>query len=124
MEVQHVYKKEEPEEPLELKSPDSSETRTPKRALRGRTGIRADPAALLSAPDVNGTAGTGAPGSGRVLRDRSTRAVPLWRRKDIAEEQDDDGEAEEDDEAPRRRKGSCPRRRRNLEPLIRAPYAA
>ncbi|XP_062851553.1 E3 ubiquitin-protein ligase ZFP91 [Trichomycterus rosablanca] len=121
MEVQHVYKKEEPEEEPELKSPDSGETRTPRRALRGRGATRADPAALLSSPDTNGAAGTNAPsvpGSGRVLRDRSTRSVPLWRRKDIAEEQEGgEDEDEDEDEAPRRRKAACPRRRRNPEPV-------
>ncbi|KAB5581328.1 hypothetical protein PHYPO_G00174320 [Pangasianodon hypophthalmus] len=125
MEVQRVDKKEKREEEDEaaLTSPDSSVTRTPRRALRGRAATRANSAAPpASSPDTNGT--PSAAGSGRVLRDRSTRSVPVWRRRDLGVEQDDDDDDDDDDEeeeeeaeaeARRRRKTACPRRRRNAE---------
>ncbi|XP_058241816.1 E3 ubiquitin-protein ligase ZFP91-like [Hemibagrus wyckioides] len=123
MEVQRVDKKEkrEEEEEAALTSPDSSVTRTPRRALRGRGATRSNSAAPPAAsPDTNGTPSQA--GSGRVLRDRSTRSVPVWRRRDLGVEQDDDDddddeEEEEEDEAEarRRRKTACPRRRRNAE---------
>ncbi|XP_034158747.2 E3 ubiquitin-protein ligase ZFP91 [Pangasianodon hypophthalmus] len=124
MEVQRVDKKEKREEEDEaaLTSPDSSVTRTPRRALRGRAATRANSAAPpASSPDTNGT--PSAAGSGRVLRDRSTRSVPVWRRRDLGVEQDDDDDDDDDEEeeeeaeaeARRRRKTACPRRRRNAE---------
>ncbi|XP_017320406.1 E3 ubiquitin-protein ligase ZFP91 [Ictalurus punctatus] len=124
MEVQRVDKKEkrEEEEEAAFTSPDSSVTRTPRRALRGRGETRAKSAAPpASSADTNGT--PSAAGSGRVLRDRSTRSVPVWRRRDLGVEQDDDdddddGEEEEEEEeaeARRRRKTAYPRRRRNTE---------
>lgn len=122
--MQRVDKKEkrEEEEEAAFTSPDSSVTRTPRRALRGRGETRAKSAAPpASSADTNGT--PSAAGSGRVLRDRSTRSVPVWRRRDLGVEQDDDdddddGEEEEEEEeaeARRRRKTAYPRRRRNTE---------
>ncbi|KAF4090801.1 hypothetical protein AMELA_G00056060 [Ameiurus melas] len=110
MEVQRVEKKEkreqeeeEEEEEAAFTSPDSSVTRTPRRALRGRGETRAKSAAPpASSPDTNGT--PSAAGSGRVLRDRSTRSVPVWRRRDLGVEQDDDGgdDGEEEEEERKR----------------------
>ncbi|XP_047668410.1 E3 ubiquitin-protein ligase ZFP91 isoform X2 [Tachysurus fulvidraco] len=125
MEVQRVDKKHkrEEEEEAALTSPDSSVTRTPRRALRGRGATRPNTAAPPAAStDTNGTPSEA--GCGRVLRDRSTRSVPVWRRRDLGVEQDDDDddddeeeeeEEEEEAEARRRRKTACPRRRRNTE---------
>ncbi|KAM9477841.1 uncharacterized protein zfp91 isoform 2-T2 [Clarias gariepinus] len=126
MEVQRVEKNEKREkdeaEEAARTSPDSSVTRTPRRALRGRGATRANSAAPppASSPDANGT--QSAPGSGRVLRDRSTRSVPVWRRRDLGaeqeeeeEEEDEEGEEEEEAETRRRRRAACPRRRRNAE---------
>ncbi|KAI5107632.1 E3 ubiquitin-protein ligase ZFP91 isoform X2 [Silurus meridionalis] len=125
MEVQRADKEtREDADEAALTSPDSSVTRTPRRALRGRGATRANSAA--PSPDTNGTPSTA--GSGRVLRDRSTRSVPVWRRRDLGVDQDGDDvndddddeqqqEEEEEDEAEarRRRKTSCPRRKRNAE---------
>lgn len=120
--MQRVDKKEKREEGEEaaLTSPGSSVTRTPRRALRGRGGTRANSAApSATSPNTNGTPSEA--GSGRVLRDRSTRSVPVWRRRDLGveqnEEEDDDEEEEEEEEAVARcrRKTACPRRRRNAE---------
>lgn len=122
MEVQRVDKKEKQGEEKEaaLTSPDSSVTLTPRRALRGRGATRANSAAPpASSADTNGT--PSAAGSGRVLRDRSMRSVPVWRRRDLGVEQgdddDDDNDEEEEEgaETRRRRKTACPRRRRNTE---------
>ncbi|GAA6071519.1 E3 ubiquitin-protein ligase ZFP91 isoform X1, partial [Tachysurus ichikawai] len=126
MEVQRVDKKHkrEEEEEAALTSPDSSVTRTPRRALRGRGATRPNSAAPPAAStDTNGTPSEA--GCGRVLRDRSTRSVPVWRRRDLGVEQDDDDDDDDDDdeeeeeeeeaEARRRRKTACPRRRRNTE---------
>ncbi|KAK1791697.1 hypothetical protein P4O66_013182 [Electrophorus voltai] len=101
-----AYKEEA--EPAPDKASQRSPTRPtpsmPRRALRGR-GAGRPKTEVPCAPDTNGAAAS-APGCGRVLRDRSTRAVPAWRQSDIGE----------DKEAPSRRKAVCPRRKRTAEP--------
>ncbi|TTR03964.1 hypothetical protein Baya_15953 [Bagarius yarrelli] len=126
MEVQHDDKEPKTENQVEaaLTSPDSSVTRTPRRALRGRAATRVNSAAPpATSADTKGTPSEA--GSGRVLRDRSTRSVPVWRRRDLGVEQKEDDEDDRDEEVEeeeeeeansrKRRKTSCPRRRRNAE---------
>ncbi|XP_039546672.1 E3 ubiquitin-protein ligase ZFP91 isoform X3 [Pimephales promelas] len=60
-------------------------------------------------PETNGAA-TSQAGSGRVLRDRSTRTIPVWRQSDIGEDRD---EVSREAAANRRRKAKCPRRRKS-----------
>lgn len=60
-------------------------------------------------PETNGEA-TSVALSGRVLRDRSMRALPAWRQSDLGEDQ---AEGTRDAAANRRRKAIYPRRRRS-----------
>ncbi len=89
-------------------SAGQSTASTPCRAFRGR-----DDGCLQTEgtcpPETNGAA-TSVAGSGRVLRDRSTRAIPVWRQSDIGEVR---GEVTRDVAANRRRKAKCPRRRKS-----------
>ncbi|KAJ3613977.1 hypothetical protein NHX12_017554, partial [Muraenolepis orangiensis] len=91
-----------------------------RRGLRVRRGGRPRPGGAVppasSGRDTNGAAVQSARGSGRVLRDRSTRSVPAWL-KDIKSDDDD----EEDEPGPtlsatKRRKVSYSRRRKPTEP--------
>ncbi|XP_076845662.1 uncharacterized protein zfp91 isoform X2 [Brachyhypopomus gauderio] len=113
MEPQNVKtsdNKEEAElavEKASQKSPSQPAPSTPRRALRGRGAGRLKTEVPCS-PDTNGAA-TSVSGCGRVLRDRSTRAVPAWRQSDIGEDKDEPPR----DAASRRRKAVCPRRRKN-----------
>lgn len=89
------------------KSTEQSTASTPRRAVRGRGDgcLKIE----VTSPETNG-ATTSAAGSGRVLRDRSTRALPSWRQSDLAEDQT---EVIRDAAANRRRKAICPRRSRS-----------
>lgn len=88
-------------------SPSQGAVSTPRRALRGRGAHRSK--TEVSLPDRNGAASS-TPTSGRVLRDRSTRAVPAWRLNDASEDTEEPG-CEVD--SNRRRKPANPRRRKS-----------
>ncbi|XP_041839316.1 E3 ubiquitin-protein ligase ZFP91 [Melanotaenia boesemani] len=104
------------EEPMEDKAseqtPATSVAGTPRRGLRERGAGR--PRSSLSAPatDVNGAASSPLT-SGRVLRDRSTRAVPAWLKDSKSD--DDDDEPSPDSGVTKRRKVSNSRRKKNLD---------
>ncbi|XP_052401436.1 myoneurin-like isoform X4 [Carassius gibelio] len=109
MEPQLSNNKEEMEKEAALeKSAGQSTASTPCRAFRGR-GDGCLKTEGTCPPETNGAAPSVA-GSGRVLRDRSTRAIPVWRQSDIGE---DRGEVTRDAAANRRRKAKCPRRRKS-----------
>ncbi|XP_023121516.1 E3 ubiquitin-protein ligase ZFP91 isoform X2 [Amphiprion ocellaris] len=108
-----VNKGEEPtEDKAAQQTPATSAASTPRRALRERGAGRPRSGGSASATDVNGT--TSSPQtSGRVLRDRSTRAVPAWL-KDTKSDDDED-EPSPDTGATKRRKVSNSRRKKNSE---------
>ncbi|XP_040001585.1 E3 ubiquitin-protein ligase ZFP91 [Xiphias gladius] len=102
-----VNKGEEPaEDKAADQTPATSATVTPRRGLRERGAGRPRSGVSASLTDVNGAA------SGRVLRDRSTRAVPAWL-KDT--KSDDEDEPSPDTGATKRRKVSNSRRKKNSE---------
>ncbi|XP_026106137.1 zinc finger protein 692-like isoform X3 [Carassius auratus] len=110
MEPQLSNNKEEVENETAMeKSAGQSTTSTPCRAIRGR-GDGCLKTEVTCPPETNGAA-TSVGGSGRVLRDRSTRTIPVWRQSDIGEDRD---EVTRDAAANRRRKAKCPRRRKNV----------
>ncbi|XP_077461776.1 uncharacterized protein zfp91 [Stigmatopora argus] len=88
-------------------TPDSGAAVTPRRGLRerGATRTRGGKSALQAT--VNGAIR----GSGRVLRDRSTRAVPAWLKESKSEEDEDQHSV--DAGASKRKKVSNSRRRKN-----------
>lgn len=106
------------EEPTEDKAagqtPLTSRAAAPRRALRERGAGRLRSAVSASLTEVNGAATSSPQTSGRVLRDRSTRAVPAWL-KDTRSEEDED-EPSPDSGASKRRKVSNCRRKRSCEP--------
>ncbi|XP_026116380.1 zinc finger protein 692-like isoform X2 [Carassius auratus] len=109
MEPQLSNNKEEMEKEAALeKSAGQSTASTPCRAFRGR-GDGCLKTEGTCPPETNGAAPSVA-GSGRVLRDRSTRAIPVWRQSDFGEGR---GEVTRDAAANRRRKAKCPRRRKS-----------
>lgn len=109
MEPQLSNNKEEVENETAMeKSAGQSTASTPCRAFRGR-GDGCLKTEVSCPPETNGAA-TSVAGSGRVLRDRSTRTIPVWRQSDIAE---DRNEVTRDAAANRRRKAKCPRRRKS-----------
>ncbi|XP_050987157.1 E3 ubiquitin-protein ligase ZFP91 isoform X3 [Labeo rohita] len=109
MEPQLSNNKEEVENETAMeKSAGQSTASTPCRAFRGR-GDGCLKTEVSCPPETNGAA-TSVAGSGRVLRDRSTRTIPVWRQSDIAE---DRSEVTRDAAANRRRKPKCPRRRKS-----------
>ncbi|KAK2909035.1 hypothetical protein Q8A67_004872 [Cirrhinus molitorella] len=109
MEPQLSNNKEEVENETAMeKSAGQSTASTLCRAFRGR-GDSCLKTEVTCPPETNGAA-TSLAGSGRVLRDRSTRAIPGWRQSDIAE---DRNEVTRDAAANRRRKAKCPRRRKS-----------
>ncbi|XP_061882275.1 E3 ubiquitin-protein ligase ZFP91-like [Entelurus aequoreus] len=77
---------------------------TPRKTQRERGTARGRPGGAASRTDVNGAATQ--QGTGRVLRDRSTRAVPAWLRDSRSEEDEDEPGAD------KRRKVPNSRRRR------------
>ncbi|XP_016087993.1 E3 ubiquitin-protein ligase ZFP91 isoform X2 [Sinocyclocheilus grahami] len=120
MEPQLSNNKEEVENEAALeKSAGQSTSSTPCRAFRGR-GDGCLTTEGTCPPETNGAAPSVA-GSGRVLRDRSTRAIPVWRQSDIGE---DRGEVTRDAAANRRRKAKCPRRRKSAAAAQGSSYAA
>ncbi|XP_048052707.1 E3 ubiquitin-protein ligase ZFP91 isoform X2 [Megalobrama amblycephala] len=109
MEPQLSNNKEEVESETAMeRSAGQSTASSPCRAFRGR-GDGCLKTEVTSPPDTNGAA-TSVAGSGRVLRDRSTRTIPVWRQIDIREDRD---EVSRDAAANRRRKAKCPRRRKS-----------
>lgn len=93
-------------------TPATSTTVTPRRGLRERGPGRPRSGVSASSTDING-ASSSPQSSGRVLRDRSTRAVPAWL-KDTKSE-DDEEEPNQDTGATKRRKVSNSRRKKNSE---------
>nr|XP_046270042.1 E3 ubiquitin-protein ligase ZFP91 isoform X2 [Scatophagus argus] len=104
------------EEPAEDKAAEqtsvTSTTVTPRRGLRERGAGRPRSGVSASLTDVNGAASS-PQSSGRVLRDRSMRAVPAWL-KDTKSDDDED-EPSPDTGATKRRKVSNSRRKKNSE---------
>lgn len=84
-------------------------TDTPRRALRERGAGRPRSGVSVSATDVNGAASSPQT-SGRVLRDRSTRAVPAWL-KDSKSDDEEDEPSPESGAAKRRKVSSCRRKK-------------
>lgn len=108
-----VNKGEEPaEDKAAEQTPATSTTVTPRRGLRERGVSRPRSGVSASLTDVNGAASS-PQSSGRVLRDRSTRAVPAWL-KDTKSDDDED-EPSPDTGATKRRKVSNSRRKKNSE---------
>lgn len=105
------------EEPTEDKAaeqtPLSGTAGTPRRALRERGAGRPRSGVSPSGTDVNGAAASSPQTSGRVLRDRSTRAVPAWL-KDTRSDEDEE-EPSPDSGATKRRKVSNSRRKKYSE---------
>ncbi|XP_061602036.1 E3 ubiquitin-protein ligase ZFP91 isoform X2 [Cololabis saira] len=105
------------EEPAEDKAAGetavSSTAGAPRRALRERAAGRPRSAAA-STTEVNGAAASPLT-SGRVLRDRSTRAVPAWLKDSRSDEDEDEDEPSPDSGAARRRKVCSSRRRRHAD---------
>ncbi|XP_034389452.1 E3 ubiquitin-protein ligase ZFP91 isoform X2 [Cyclopterus lumpus] len=101
------------DEPAEGKAaegtPATSLTVTPRRGLRERAACRSRSGVSASLTDVNGAASS-PHSSGRVLRDRSTRAVPAWL-KDTKSDDEEDGPSP-DAGATKRRKVSNARRKK------------
>lgn len=95
-----------------MQTPATSTTVTPRRGLRERGPGRPRSGVSASSADMNG-ASSSPQGSGRVLRDRSTRAVPAWL-KDTKSEEDEE-EPNADAGATKRRKVSNSRRKKNSE---------
>ncbi|KAM9314834.1 uncharacterized protein zfp91 [Pholidichthys leucotaenia] len=89
-------------------TPASSVVSAPRRALRDRGAGRSRSGVSAAVTDING-AGSSPQTSGRVLRDRSTRAVPAWL-KDT--KSDDEDELIPDTGATKRRKVSNSRRKK------------
>lgn len=87
-------------------------TVTPRRGLRERGAGRTRSGVSASSTDVNGAASS-PQSSGRVLRDRSTRAVPAWLKDTKSDDEDD--EPSPDTGATKRRKVSNSRRKKNSE---------
>lgn len=106
-----VNKDEEPKEDKAAKeTPASSTIGTQRRALRDRGAGRPRSGVSSSAAEVNGAASSA---SGRVLRDRSTRAVPAWLKDSKSDEEED--EPSPDSSAAKRRKVSSSRRRKGAD---------
>lgn len=107
---------ENEDEPVEgkaaVRTPATSTTVTPRRGLRERGPGRPRAGGSASSVDMNG-ASWSPQGSGRVLRDRSTRAVPAWL-KDAKSEEDEE-EPSADAGATKRRKVSNSRRKKSSE---------
>ncbi|XP_057700483.1 E3 ubiquitin-protein ligase ZFP91 [Corythoichthys intestinalis] len=105
---EHAHKGKELEEHKAAEqTPDSGATVTPRRGLRERGGTRTRGGDSASQATVNGAIR----GSGRVLRDRSTRAVPAWLKESKSE--DDEEQHSVDAGASKRKKVSNSRRRKN-----------
>lgn len=111
--VGDVNKDEEPKEDKAAEqTPATSTIGTQRRALRERGAGRPRSGVPSSATEVNGAAPS-AQTSGRVLRDRSTRAVPAWL-KDLKSDEEED-EPSPDSSVTKRRKVSSSKRRKGLD---------
>ncbi|TMS23285.1 E3 ubiquitin-protein ligase ZFP91 [Larimichthys crocea] len=86
-----------------------SATVTPRRGLRERGASRP----RSGVHTVNGAASQSPQSSGRVLRDRSTRAVPAWLKDTKSDDDEDEDEPSPDTGATKRRKVSNSRRKKN-----------
>lgn len=104
------------EEPLEdkaaLQTPTKSTAVIPRRGLRERGAGRPQSHVSPSLTDMNG-ASSSPQSSGRVLRDRSTRALPAW----LKDSKSDDDEPNTEIGATKRRKVSYSRRKKNSESM-------
>ncbi|MEQ2171569.1 hypothetical protein GOODEAATRI_012117 [Goodea atripinnis] len=107
---------EEPKEDRAAEqTPVTSTTGTLRRALRERGAGRPRSGVSSSPVEVNGGASS-AQTSGRVLRDRSTRAVPAWLKDSKSDEEED--EPSPDSSATKRRKVPGSRRRKGLDSAV------
>lgn len=107
-------KNEEPaEDKAAAQTPASSKTATRRRELRERGAGRPRPGVPASLTEQNGSASS-PQSSGRVLRNRSTRAVPAWLKDSKSDEEED--EASADIGATKRKKVSSWRRKKLPEP--------
>ncbi|KAK5899568.1 hypothetical protein CesoFtcFv8_009031 [Champsocephalus esox] len=104
--------KESAEDKAAEETPATSRNVTPRRGLRERGAGRPRSGVSASVTDVNGAASI-PQSSGRVLRDRSTRAVPAWLKDNKSEDEED--EPSPDTGANKRRKVSNPRRKKQSE---------
>lgn len=95
------------EDKASVKTPANSTSSAPRRALRERGAGRPRSGASASAEEVNGAALSPLT-SGRVLRDRSTRAVPAW----LKDSKSDEDETGPESGAAKRRKVSNSRRKK------------
>ncbi|XP_034045108.1 E3 ubiquitin-protein ligase ZFP91 isoform X2 [Thalassophryne amazonica] len=107
-----INEKEPAEDKAAEEAPANSSLVTPRRGLRERAAGRPRSGVFASLTDINGSA-LSSQTSGRVLRDRSTRAVPAWL-KDTKSD-DEDEPSPPDVSVSRRRKVPNSRRRRNSE---------
>ncbi|XP_058496135.1 E3 ubiquitin-protein ligase ZFP91 isoform X1 [Solea solea] len=108
-----VNKGEQPaEDKAADQTPATSTTVTPRRGLRDRGAGRPRSGVSSSSTGVNGAASS-PQSSGRVLRDRSTRAIPAWLKDSKS---DDEDEPSPDAGATKRRKVSNFRRKKMTEP--------
>ncbi|KAI9519082.1 hypothetical protein NQZ68_031353 [Dissostichus eleginoides] len=109
--------KESAEDKAAEETPATSRNVTPRRGLRERGAGRPRSGVSASVTDVNGAASI-PQSSGRVLRDRSTRAVPAWLKDNKSEDEED--EPSPDTSANKRRKVSNPRRKKQSESAVLA----
>lgn len=119
-----VEKGEEPaEDKAANQTPAPSMTVTPRRGLRERgagrlrSAIGSASSSSSSSADVNGAASS-PQSSGRVLRDRSTRAVPAWLKDTNKSDDEEDEPSPDGGGASKRRKVCNWRRKKHSEPEI------
>lgn len=109
-----VDKDEEPRgDKAAEQAPAARNTVTRRRELRERGAGRPRSGVSASLPDLNGAA-SNPESSGRVLRNRSTRAVPAWLKDSKSDEEEED-EPNVDSAAAKRRKVSSSRRKKHSE---------
>lgn len=109
------------EDKAAMQTPAPSTAVTPRRGLRERAPGRPRSGVSASSVDMNG-ASSSPQGSGRVLRDRSTRSVPAWLKDTKSEEDDEEHNAEAG--ANKRKKVSNSRRKKISESAGLAEAAA
>lgn len=93
-------------------TPATSKTVARRRELRERGAGRPRSGVSASFPDLNGAASS-PQSSGRVLRNRSTRAVPAWLKDSKSDDEED--EPTLDTVTTKRRKVSSSRRKKHPE---------
>lgn len=109
-----VDKNEEPaEDKAAVQTPATNKSLIRRRELRERGAGRPRPGGSAALTDQNGAQSPQS--SGRVLRNRSTRAVPAWLKDSKSDDEED--EASEDVGATKRRKVSSSRRKKPSEPV-------